>query len=139
MLSQRPLVSQVKLEFVLKHSVKGRVRNDLVGLIVSLFVMKEIQFINQSINQSIVTHTPVGWFHGGQLLELDQFSGESVLAVSQLNKGSVAVSHGAVVSDHDRLLGFDQTTLNVTSFGGLDGSIDQTWDQANRGKKILVT
>ena len=97
--------------------------------------MKEIQSINQSINQTTVaqTHTPVGWFHGGQLLELDQFSGESVLAVSQLNKGSVAVSHGAVVSDHDRLLGFDQTTLNVTSFGGLDGSIDQTWDQANRG------
>ena len=77
---------------------------------------------------------PVGWLHGGQLLELDQFSGESVLAVSQLNERLVAVPHGAVVGDHDRLLRFDQTTLNVTGFGSFDGSIDQTLKREENDK-----
>ena len=50
-----------------------------------------------------------------------------VITVLELNDGRRRVSNGIVVSGRKIFQGFHQTARHVTSFGGLDGSIDQTF------------
>ena len=54
-------------------------------------------------------------------------SGTRLKFLPELDDLSNGVPDGAVVVDHDRLHSLDQTTLDVTSLGSLDGGINQTW------------
>ena len=74
----------------------------------------------------------VGGLERGQLLERDPLASQPVLAVAQLAHLLDLVAHRAVVLDHHRLHRLDQSALDVTGFGGLDGSIDQTLAPSHR-------
>ena len=52
---------------------------------------------------------------------------ETILSVDELDDISEGVSHSAIIFDHDFLKSLDQLTLDVTGFGSLDSSIDQTF------------
>ena len=64
------------------------------------------------------------------ILALHHHRIEAIAAVFELNNLVGAVPDGVVVMHDEILEAFDKPSLHVTGFGGLDGSIDETFATA---------
>ncbi|KAK0348308.1 hypothetical protein LTR02_018361, partial [Friedmanniomyces endolithicus] len=71
-------------------------------------------------------------------LRLNAHGVQTVLAVDELQNIAERVADGAVVFDHDFFERLDKPALDVSSFGCLDGGIDETFTTSHGVEEELL-
>ncbi len=78
------------------------------------------------VHTVIVLKFAVAQAEGLDVLLLDERAIHAILAVHELNQIAQGIPDGTIVANHDILECFDETALDITSLGRLDGGIDKT-------------
>jgi hypothetical protein len=87
--------------------------------------LESFGFVRQ-LNLELSFKLSIGHLDSVQALFLDVTGVHTIFTITELDHMAEGVSDGAVVLDHHILQRLDQTTLNITSLGSLDSSINQT-------------
>ncbi|KAH3663772.1 hypothetical protein OGAPHI_005175 [Ogataea philodendri] len=124
------------LKLLIQVLLNFNVTNDLCAILNQIRTNRSLDI--HQVNAVLLLECLVGSRNRVHSLLLDLCTVNSVFTIDELDDISQRVSGCTIVVNHDIFKSLQQTTLNVSSLGSLDSSIDQTFSTCHRVEEELL-